>query len=305
MQRHGLGRGLSSLLQNTNNAQSSIHIIDINCFDITPNPNQPRKYFAEGSLNEMAESIKIHGVLLPIIVKKHTHSSESYELIAGERRWRACQIACITKIPCRVITASDQEACEISILENIQRENLSIIEEADFYKRLVNLMGYTHEKIAQAIGKSRSHVSNIIRTLDLPDIIQTLISEQKISHGHAKLLISTDDPLKLAEEIIHQKLSVHDLARILQKRKSIEENIAKKNQKTINRPTNIDKKSDQKHYSEYDEEIERAREFIEHTLNVKAELFMQNDITTIKITCDTNGMDRLISAIANYKSNNS
>lgn len=192
-------------------------IKDIPVSEIRPNPYQPRKTFNEEALNELAESIKNYGVFQPIIVKK---GLRGYDLIAGERRLRASKIAGLTKIPAIVKEFTDDEMREISLLENIQRENLTAIELAWAYKGIIDNLDIRQEDLAQKIGKSRSHVTNTLGLLNLPKSVQEMILNGDISMGHARVLSKMDDDdevIKLADRIVHENISVHELEDISKK----------------------------------------------------------------------------------------
>ena len=192
-------------------------IKEIPVSEIRPNPYQPRKTFNEEALNELAESIKNYGVFQPIIVKK---GLRGYDLIAGERRLRASKIAGLTKIPAIVKECTDDEMLEISLLENIQRENLTAIELAWAYKGIIDNLDIRQEDLAQKIGKSRSHVTNTLGLLNLPKSVQEMILNGDISMGHARVLSKMDDDdevIKLADRIVHENISVHELEDISKK----------------------------------------------------------------------------------------
>lgn len=182
--------------------------------EIRANPYQPRTHFDEEALKELSASIKEHGVFTPILVRK---SIQGYEIIAGERRWRASKKAGLKTIPAMVVDFSDEQMMEVSILENVQRENLNPMEEALAYQNLSDRLNYTQEKVAERLGKSRVHVTNMMRLLKLPQPIQELVSTKKLSIGHARPLISLDedDALDLAERIIKERLSVREVEQII------------------------------------------------------------------------------------------
>ena len=203
--RKGLGRGLSSLigdtdLKNSNNKVSISSII--------PNRNQPRKLFEKEYIDELTNSIKERGVIQPLIVRKLEDRDNKYELIAGERRWQAAQSAGLHEVPVVVVEADNLKSLEFAIIENVQRKDLNAIEEAESYKNLIENFGYDQEKVSQFIGKSRSHVSNSLRLLTLPEKLIEMIRHQKISQGHAKILIGLENANSLAEKILKKKLSV-------------------------------------------------------------------------------------------------
>ena len=213
--KKGLGRGLSSLIGD-NETKTSSNKIPIS--SIIPNRNQPRKFFEKESLNELTNSIKERGIIQPLIVRKSDDQDNKFELIAGERRWQAAQAAGIHEVPVLVIEADHLKSLELAIIENVQRRDLNAIEEAESYKNLIDNFGYEQDQVSQFIGKSRSHVSNTLRLLSLPEKLIEMIRSEKISQGHAKILIGLENSLLLAEKIIKKKLSVRqteNLVRIL------------------------------------------------------------------------------------------
>ena len=213
--KKGLGRGLSSLIGD-NETKTSSNKIPIS--SIVPNRNQPRKLFEEEYLNELTNSIKERGIIQPLIVRKSDDQDKKFELIAGERRWQAAQAAGIHEVPVLVIEADHLKSLELAIIENVQRRDLNAIEEAESYKNLIDNFGYDQDQVSQFIGKSRSHVSNTLRLLSLPEKLVEMIRSGKISQGHAKILIGLDNSLLLAEKIIKKKLSVRqteNLVRVL------------------------------------------------------------------------------------------
>ena len=213
--KKGLGRGLSSLIGD-NETKTSNNKIPIS--SIVPNRNQPRKLFEKESLNELTNSIKERGIIQPLIVRKSVDQDNMFELIAGERRWQAAQAAGIHEVPVLIIEADHLKSLELAIIENVQRRDLNAIEEAESYKNLIDNFGYDQDQVSQFIGKSRSHVSNTLRLLSLPEKLVEMIRSEKISQGHAKILIGLDNSLLLAEKIIKKKLSVRqteNLVRVL------------------------------------------------------------------------------------------
>jgi len=201
--KKGLGRGLSSLIGEgkiSSNTKASIS-------DLTRNKYQPRKKFDETSLNELSESIKSRGIIQPIIVRDSNGNSK-YEIIAGERRWLAAQKAGLHEVPIVVIEADDKKALEFGIVENVQRHDLNAIEEAEGYKRLIDEFSYDQEQVAKFIGKSRSHITNSLRLLSLPNEVIEFVKENKISPGHAKILVGLENCQLISKKIISKKLSV-------------------------------------------------------------------------------------------------
>ena len=213
--KKGLGRGLSSLIgdSGTNSINNKISISSI-----IPNKYQPRKNFEKESLEELTSSVRERGIIQPLIVRKAEGQNEKYELIAGERRWQAAQNAGLHDVPVIVIEADNLKSLEFAIVENVQRKDLNPIEEANGYKRLIDEFNYDQEKVSKFIGKSRGHVANCLRLLSLPDEVIKLVEENKLSQGHAKILVSTENALFLAKKIINKKLSVRqseNLVRLL------------------------------------------------------------------------------------------
>ena len=215
--KKGLGRGLSSLIGDSNNKNIK-NEIDIS--SIIPNKFQPRKNFEKESLEELSNSIKERGILQPLIVRKSEKDNDKFELIAGERRWQAAQMAGLHKVPVVIVVADDLKSLEFAIVENVQRKDLNPIEEAKGYKRLIDEFSYDQEKVSKFIGKSRAHVANSIRLLTLPSEVIKLIEEDKLSQGHAKILVSLENAYFLAKKIINKKLSVRqseNLVKLLKK----------------------------------------------------------------------------------------
>ena len=203
--KKGLGRGLSSLIGDSEIKNSNEKVL---ISSITPNKNQPRKLFDKYALEELSNSIKERGIIQPLIVRNSNDQDSKYELIAGERRWQAAQIAGLHEVPVVVVEADNLKSLEFAIIENVQRQDLNSIEEAESYKNLIENFGYDQEKVAKFIGKSRSHISNSLRLLTLPRKIIEMIRNDKISQGHAKILIGIENSLLLAEKIVKKKLSV-------------------------------------------------------------------------------------------------
>ena len=206
-----LGMGLGALLSKSNKNNNS-GIQKINISQIKPNPTQPRKNFEEKELNELANSIKNQGLIQPLIVR--VLEDNQYQIIAGERRWRASQIAGLHELDCVIRDLQDTEILEAALIENIQREDLNVIEEANAYKGLIQLKNMTNEALAKKIGKSSSHVSNILRLLELEKDIQDMVIEGDITMGHARALIGVPDALEKAKEIVNKNLSVREVEKI-------------------------------------------------------------------------------------------
>ncbi len=210
-----LGMGLGALLNTNKQNKNNINKIDIS--NIYPNKKQPRKNFEEKEIRELAESIKNQGLIQPIVVREV--SINTFEIIAGERRWRASQMAGLHSINCVILSVDEESVYELALIENIQRENLNIVEEAKAYKKLTQLNGIRNEELSKKIGKSTSHISNLIRILDLdPEILQMII-DGKISMGHARALIGVPNAVEKAREVFEKKLSVRDVERSTSKHK--------------------------------------------------------------------------------------
>ena len=213
--KKGLGRGLSSLIGDSG-------IIDdkknVSISSLVRNKYQPRKKFDEVSLEELTNSIRERGIIQPIIVRPSSDEEDKFEIIAGERRWQAAQYAGLHQVPVVVINADNLKSLEFAIVENVQRKDLNPIEEAEGYKRLIDEFSYDQDKVSKFIGKSRAHISNCLRLLSLPHEIIELVIEEKLSQGHAKILVGLDNAILLAKKIIAKKLSVRqteNLVRIL------------------------------------------------------------------------------------------
>ena len=208
-----LGMGLGALLSTkNNNSESNTGIKKINISQIIPNPSQPRKKFKDEDLKELSSSIKNQGLIQPIIVKQTTDNQ--YQIIAGERRWRASQLIGAHEIDCVVKDLDDTNVLEAALIENIQREDLNVIEEASAYKGLIDIKRINNETLAKLIGKSSSHVSNILRLLELDEKIQQMVIDGDLSMGHARALIGVPDSINKAKEIIEKKLSVREVEKI-------------------------------------------------------------------------------------------
>ncbi|GBC78486.1 putative chromosome-partitioning protein ParB [bacterium HR08] len=208
MTRKALGRGLEALLGETQALAEQVVELDVDLID--PSPYQPRTRYDEQRLRELADSIRTHGLVQPIIVRRR---GLRYEIIAGERRWRAAQLAGLLKIPAVIREVPDEQVLELSLIENIQREDLNPIEEAQAYQRLIERLGLTQEEVARRVGRDRTSITNSLRLLRLPHEVQTLIEEGKLSFGHAKALLSlnsADAQKQLAQEIVARGLSVRD-----------------------------------------------------------------------------------------------
>ncbi len=216
MTRRVLGRGLSALLSDTA-ATTSEDLLEIDIDLIEPSPAQPRTHFDEGRLEELAQSIRSNGIVQPLLVRRR---GAGYQLVAGERRWRAAQRAGLQRVPAVVREIPDDKLLELALVENIQRQELNAIEEAHAYKKLIESLGLTQETVAQRVGRDRSFVTNYLRLLRLPDDIQRLVEEEKLSMGHARALLGVDDPeiqRRVARNVIEQSLSVRETERAIKR----------------------------------------------------------------------------------------
>ena len=203
--KKGLGRGLSSLIGET---KAEININKVSISDLVSNKFQPRKLFDEDSLQDLTNSVKERGIIQPVIVRKSNDDISKYEIIAGERRWLAAQKAGLHEVPVVITNVDDLKSLEFAIVENVQRNDLNAIEEARGYQRLIEEFSYDQEKVAQFIGKSRSHIANFLRLLGLPETVLKLIETKKLTPGHAKILVGLDNAEFVANKIVEKNLSV-------------------------------------------------------------------------------------------------
>ena len=212
--RRGLGRGLSALLGEATreepigpNGERSTGVQTIPVAAITPHPGQPRRHFDDAALTELAASIAARGLIQPLVVRPH---GSGFQIVAGERRWRAAQRAQLNEVPVIVRDFDESETLEVALVENIQREDLNAIEEAEAYRRLIKDYGHSQEELGKFVHKSRSHIANLIRLLDLPGSVRDAVADGRLSMGHARALITAPDPAALAEEVIRRGLSVRE-----------------------------------------------------------------------------------------------
>ncbi|MDB6178165.1 ParB/RepB/Spo0J family partition protein [Paracoccus sp. Z330] len=220
--KRGLGRGLSALMADMDlstaepaNPTRDRTMIPIE--QITANPDQPRRSFEPEALRELADSLKNRGVLQPLIVRPHPQDDGIFQIVAGERRWRAAQMAQLHELPVIVRQLSDTEVLEVAIIENIQRADLNAIEEAASFRQLMDRFGHTQERLADALNKSRSHIANLLRLLNLPDQVQDFVKEGKLSAGHARALITAPNPALLARKVMEKGLSVRETEELVRK----------------------------------------------------------------------------------------
>lgn len=225
MNRKALGRGLGALLSSDTTVDLGPEPTEVDVESIVPGPMQPRTHFDEGALEGLADSIRAHGIVQPLLVRRQ---GDRYELIAGERRWRAARLAGLSKVPVVVKEVPDQDLLEIALIENIQRENLNPIEEAQAYKRLIENVGLTQEALAARVGRDRSYITNYLRLLKLPDDLQQLVVEGRLSTGHARTILGlahVDLQRKIARQVIDGALSVRATEHLV--RKAVEGSPAK------------------------------------------------------------------------------
>lgn len=219
-ERRGLGRGLSALMADINLAPAETAAPAARPADVVPverlcaNPDQPRRSFSDAALQELADSIRQKGVLQPLIVRPR---GDKLEIVAGERRWRAAQIAQLHEVPVLIRDLDDTEVLEVAIIENIQRADLNAIEEALAYRQLMDRFGHTQERLAEALSKSRSHIANLLRLLNLPDDVQSLVRDGKLTAGHARTLITAPNASDLARQIVSRGLSVREAETLTRK----------------------------------------------------------------------------------------
>lgn len=235
-----LGRGLSALMADVSldavtdagpSSRKAEHFVPVESLEA--NPDQPRKDFSQRALQELAESIQEKGIIQPLIVRKSPRIEGRYEIVAGERRWRAAQMAQLHEIPVLLRDFDDTEVLEIAIIENIQRADLNAVEEALGYRQLIERFGHTQEKLAQALSKSRSHIANMMRLLQLPDDVQGLLREGKLTAGHARALITAENPSELARQVVGKGLSVRETEALMKRSSEVPQ---KKERKALASP---------------------------------------------------------------------
>lgn len=218
-EKRGLGRGLSALMADVDlvpsDRPSPRQVLPVE--QITPNPDQPRRSFAPEALQELADSLRGKGMLQPLIVRPHPTDRGLYQIVAGERRWRAAQIAQLHEVPVIVRDLSDTEVLEVAIVENIQRSDLNAIEEASSYRQLMDRFGHTQERLADALNKSRSHIANLLRLLNLPEQVQAWLKEGKLTAGHARALVTAPNAVELARKVIEKNLSVRETEELVRR----------------------------------------------------------------------------------------
>ncbi len=215
----GLGRGLSALFGDDEEQPKPENLRNIPVEQLKPSRFQPRRHFDVESLNALAESVREQGILQPILVRRHPSEPNTFEILAGERRWRAAQAAQLHEVPVILREMDDRAASEIALIENIQRQDLNAIEEGDGYHRLIEEFGYTQDELGRALGKSRSHIANTMRLLALPDEVKAMVADGRLTAGHARALVTVSDPLSIAREVIAKDLSVRDIEALTRARR--------------------------------------------------------------------------------------
>ncbi|CAL7960832.1 Chromosome-partitioning protein ParB [Alphaproteobacteria bacterium] len=236
-ERKILGKGLSALISEATvsfvNSQSDRQIFLLPLSSISFNPNQPRKTFGHEELEELTNSIKEYGILQPIIVRRV--DNEQYQIVAGERRYHAAKKAGLTDISVIIKNINEIDSFEIALIENIQRQNLNILEEAEAYRRLIDEYSHTQESLAQKMGKSRSYIANTVRLLRLPEEIKQLVADQKISSGHARAIVNTDNPIEFARSIMENNLNVRETEKLIKRMQAKGQTAGKNDEKRQDR----------------------------------------------------------------------
>ena len=216
----GLGRGLSALLGDEDDDYTALERLpsakEVPIEFVQPNPNQPRRRFAAEALASLVDSVREHGILQPILVRRLADHENRYQIVAGERRWRAAQEAKLHQVPVMIRDVNDAELVEVALVENIQREDLTPIEEAEAYRRLIGEFGHTQERLGQVVGKSRSHIANSLRLLTLPDPVKAMVEDSALSAGHARALLAAAEPEARAREVVAKGLNVRQTERLVQ-----------------------------------------------------------------------------------------
>ena len=206
--KRGLGMGLSALLGGAPDLASAEGVRTVPIEFLRPSTLQPRRYFGEDELAALTDSIRARGVMQPLLVRRLAGADEQYEIVAGERRWRAAQLAGCHELPVVIYALSDREALELALLENVQRQDLTPLEEADGYRRLIDEFGHTQEELARTLGKSRSHIANLMRLLGLPGTLRAMLESGQLSAGHARALLGARDPAPMARQVVARGLNV-------------------------------------------------------------------------------------------------
>lgn len=234
MTSRNLGRGLNALLGDGGETEEQVQgVKTILLSDLEPSPFQPRRVFDEEAINDLVESIKTKGILQPLIVRVKNGNPDKYEIVGGERRWRASQMAGLKEVPVLVKSFSDKEALEVALIENLQRQDLNALEEAEGYRRLMEEFSNTQEELSKAVGKSRSHVANTIRLLGLPEKVKGMLESGRLTSGHARALLTAKDPELLAETVISKGLNVRQTEKLAQEKqeKKVKPAVSRKSEK--------------------------------------------------------------------------
>lgn len=284
-----LGRGLSSLLgEKKLNLNSDLMAIDLNADKVQklninllkPNKFQPRKYFDDAELNDLSLSIKKYGILEPIVVRKSAEDSSIFEIIAGERRYRASKMAGLETVPAIIKEFDDKDVLSLAIIENIQRSDLSVMEEAEAYYSLIKDFNYTQQDVADFVGKSRSHIANLVRLLELPDEVKSMLYKKEIDMGHARALINCDKAIEIANMIVENNLSVRETEKLVRdynsKKASLKNKIKKAQIDMINK--------------EYFKKIENN---LTSKLNLKSKIQFDSSKKKGKIVINYNSVEEL------------
>jgi len=284
MNRKGLGKGLGALISTANEENQSDGVIELKINEIEPNIGQPRKNFDDKKLTQLADSIKEHGIVQPIIVRREENI---YKIVAGERRWRAARMAGLTNVPVIIKDVSNRQVMEMALIENIQREDLNPIEEAEAYEKLLNEYNMTQDELSKSIGKNRSTIANIIRLLCLCDKVKNLLISGEISSGHARALLSIDDKElqeRVSKEVVEKRLSVRETETLV---KRLQSNV-KENKKTNNEDENLIKIEDE----------------LKKILGTKVKLTTNNKKGKIMIEYYSNDeLDRILQIFKNVENN--
>ncbi len=220
--RKNLGRGLSALMGEDSGETTESNFVKgsrlVPVERLLPGRYQPRHSVDEEKISELAQSVRENGIIQPLLVRRHSEDKDSFEIIAGERRWRAAQMAKLHEVPVIIRDLSDQEALEIGLVENLQRQDLSSLEEAEGYQRLMDEFSHTQEDLAKTVGKSRSHVANTLRLLGLPGPVKKMLGNGELSAGHARAILNTQDPVSLARQVVKKELNVRQTERLVRKK---------------------------------------------------------------------------------------
>lgn len=297
-----LGRGLSALLGDSKLKKDSLpenreernFVESISLGKIIAGIYQPRKTFNQEELQELANSIKENGLIQPIVVRK-SDDEDHFEIIAGERRFRAAKLAGLTKIAAIVKKINNHEALELAIIENVQRSDLSLIEEALGYKQLIEEFSYTQDQVAKRVGKSRSHIANILRLLTLPQIVRELLDKKLISMGHARALINSKDPEKLAQQVVDNSLNVRDVENLVR-----DEKIEKANQNSSNLAM---LKTEQKTKFVNSKFVNDLQNELSEVLKMDVKIFYNSFKNNGKITIKFSEIEEVQQLLANIKNN--